>query len=68
MILITGANGQLGYDFQRLFDSLEIKYKATDILDFDITDEKSIDDFFLKYRNISFIINCATNNEVDKTK
>ena len=40
MILITGANGQLGYDFQRLFDSLKIKYIATDIVDFDITDKK----------------------------
>ena len=24
MILITGANGQLGYDFQRLFDTLKV--------------------------------------------
>ena len=68
MILITGANGQLGYDFQRLFDSLEIKYIATDIVDFDITDEKSIDDFFLKHNNISLIINCAAYNDVDKAE
>ena len=68
MILITGANGQLGYDFQRLFDSLKIKYIATDIVDFDITDEKSIDDFFLKYSNISLIINCAAYNDVDKAE
>ena len=68
MILLTGANGQLGYDFQRLFNSLEIKYKATDILDFDITDEKSIDDFFLKHTNISLIINCAAYNDVDKAE
>ena len=40
MILITGANGQLGYDFQILFDLLKIKYIATDIVDFDITDKK----------------------------
>ena len=68
MILITGANGQLGYDFQRLFDSLEVKYIATDVADFDITNEKSIDDFFLKYNNISLIINCAAYNDVDKAE
>ena len=68
MILITGANGQLGYDFQILFDLLEIKYIATDIVDFDITDEKSIDDFFLKYSNISLIINCAAYNDVEDRK
>ena len=68
MILITGANGQLGYDFQRLFDSLEVKYIATDVVDFDITNEKSIDDFFLKHNNISLIINCAAYNDVDKAE
>ena len=68
MILITGANGQLGYDFQRLFDSLRVKYIATDVVDFDITNEKSIDDFFLKHNNISLIINCAAYNDVDKAE
>ena len=68
MILITGANGQLGYDFQRLFDSLKVKYIATDVADFDITNEKSIDDFFLKHNNISLIINCAAYNDVDKAE
>ena len=68
MILITGANEQLGYDFQRLFDSLEIKYITTDIADFDITDTKSIDDFFSIHDNISLIINCAAYNDVDKAE
>ena len=68
MILITGANGQLGYDFQRLFDSLGTKYMATDIANFDITDRKSIDDFFSIHSNISLIINCAAYNDVDKAE
>ena len=68
MILITGANGQLGYDFQRLFDSLGTKYIATDIANFDITDRKSIDDFFSIHSNISLIINCAAYNDVDKAE
>ena len=68
MILITGANGQLGYDFQRLFDSLGTKYIATDIVDFDITDTKSIDDFFSVHNSINIIINCAAYNNVDKAE
>ena len=68
MILITGANGQLGYDFQRLFDSLGTKYIATDIANVDITDTKSIDDFFSIHSNISLIINCAAYNDVDKAE
>ena len=28
MILISGANGQLGYDFQRLFDEIKEEYIA----------------------------------------
>ena len=68
MILITGANGQLGYDFQRLFESLGTKYIATDIANFDITDRKSIDDFFSIHSNISLIINCAAYNDVDKAE
>ena len=68
MILITGADGQLGYDFQRLFDSLGTKYIATDIANFDITDTKSIDDFFSIHSNISLIINCAAYNDVDKAE
>ena len=68
MILITGANGQLGYDFQRLFDSLKIIYIATDITDFDVTNEKSIDDFFLRNNDIDVIINCAAYNDVDRAE
>ena len=65
MILITGANGQLGYDFQRLFDEIKKEYIATDINDLDITDIEKVREF-VKNRNISLIINCAAYNNVDK--
>ena len=42
MILITGANGQLGYDFQRLFDEIKEEYIATDVNDLDITDIEKV--------------------------
>ncbi|MDO4690469.1 MAG: dTDP-4-dehydrorhamnose reductase [Fusobacterium sp.] len=66
-ILITGANGQLGCDFQKLFDSLKIKYIATDIEDLDITDINKIRNFVNK-KNIDLIINCAAYNNVDKAE
>ena len=47
-ILLTGADGQLGHDFRKLFDKLRIKYIATDFKELDITDKKSINYFFKK--------------------
>ena len=67
MILITGANGQLGYDFQRLFDEIKEEYIATDVNDLDITDMEKVREF-VKNKNISLIINCAAYNNVDKAE
>ena len=67
MILITGAKGQLGYDFQRLFDEIDEKYIATDRDDLDITDIEKIRQF-VKDKNITLIINCAAYNNVDKAE
>ena len=67
MILITGANGQLGYDFQRLFDELKEEYIATDRDDLDITDIEKVREF-VKDKNITLIINCAAYNNVDKAE
>jgi dTDP-4-dehydrorhamnose reductase len=44
-ILLTGANGQLGYDFQKLFDKNSIPYDATDYKELDITSIENIRDF-----------------------
>ena len=67
MILITGANGQLGYDFQRLFDEIKEEYIATDVNDLDITDIEKVREF-LKNKDITLIINCAAYNNVDKAE
>ena len=67
MILITGANGQLGYDFQRLFKKEKIDFIATDVNDLDITDINKIRNF-VKGKNINLIINCAAYNNVDKAE
>ena len=67
MILITGANGQLGYDFQRLFGEIKEEYIATDVNDLDITIIEKVREF-VKNKNISLIINCAAYNNVDKAE
>ncbi|WP_304180839.1 NAD(P)-dependent oxidoreductase, partial [Leptotrichia trevisanii] len=67
-ILLTGSNGQLGHDFQKLFDNLNIKYIATDYQDLDIADSKNLKKFFDKNNDFTHIINCAAYNDVDKAQ
>ena len=67
-VLLTGSNGQLGYDFQKLFDNLNIKYMATDYQELDITSEENLEKFFEKNNDFTHIINCAAYNDVDKAE
>ena len=67
-ILLSGSNGQLGHDFQKLFDSLKIEYIATDYQELDITSDKSLEKFFEKNNDFTHIINCAAYNDVDKAE
>lgn len=67
-ILLTGSNGQLGHDFQKLFDSLNIKYMATDYQDLNIIDNENLTKFFEKNNDFTHIINCAAYNDVDKAQ
>lgn len=66
-ILITGANGQLGYEFQRLFNKEGIYYIATDYKELDITNINVLNSFF-KDKQFDYIINCAAYNDVDKAE
>jgi len=73
MILLTGANGQLGQDFQKYFNQLGISYLATDYLAvnqcqaLDITDKAAVE-AFIDGKEIDVIINCAAYNDVDKAE
>ncbi len=67
-ILLTGSNGQLGYDFKKLFDKLNIKYIATDYKKLDITNDDSLKSFFENNKGFTHIINCAAYNDVDKAE
>lgn len=67
MILITGANGQLGHDLQRILKKENREFIATDYKELDITDIEAIKEF-IKDKNIDVIINCAAYNNVDKAE
>ncbi|MGL5099057.1 MAG: dTDP-4-dehydrorhamnose reductase [Fusobacteriaceae bacterium] len=64
MILITGANGQLGYDLQRILKSKNREFIATDYTELDITNIDAVRNF-VKDKEIKLIINCAAYNNVD---
>lgn len=66
-VLLTGANGQLGQDFQKLLDKLGIKYTATDYRELDVNDKDKVKKF-VDNNNFTMIINCAAYNNVDKAE
>jgi len=73
VILLTGANGQLGQDFQKYFIQRGISFIATDYSAvnqcevLDITDKEEVE-AFLDKKSIKMIINCAAYNDVDKAE
>ncbi|WP_319371569.1 dTDP-4-dehydrorhamnose reductase [uncultured Ilyobacter sp.] len=67
MILLTGANGQLGREFQKLFKRKGVRYIGLGREELDITDMDAVKNF-LKEKNIDYIINCAAYNDVDKAE
>lgn len=64
--LITGANGQLGQDFQLLCKERKFEFIATD-LELDITNLDLLRNF-VKNKHIEVIINCAAYNAVDNAE
>jgi len=67
-VLITGANGQLGQEFQKKFNQLKIVHIPTDYQQLDITNIDQIRKLVQKEKDITHIINCAAYNNVDKAE
>lgn len=65
MLLITGADGQLGQSLKHLLP--EDKRILTDIAQLDITSEQAVFDFVDQYP-LTGIINCAAYTNVDKSE
>ncbi len=69
-ILVTGANGQVGREFQRLaLGATEegMHFYFTDKESLDISDKKALSDF-VQENHISVIVNCAAYTAVDKAE
>ena len=67
-ILVTGCNGQLGNEFQKIakFD-IEHNWLFTDIDTLNICDENALNIYF-KENNVDICINCAAYTAVDKAE
>ncbi len=66
-ILVTGANGQLGNEMQRLGALSPNTWHYTDVAELDITNPTSVEQFIAD-NNIDVIVNCAAYTNVDKAE
>lgn len=64
MLLVTGANGQLGRELRLLLGNSAVYVGHSEL---DITDEAAVRAFF-EERSFDFIINCAAYTTVDKAE
>ena len=66
-ILVTGANGQLGCEMQRLGAVSPNNYIFTDVAELDITNADAVMNA-VKAASIDIIVNCAAYTAVDKAE
>lgn len=66
-VLVLGADGQLGREFQRFFKKKKIRYVACSHKDVDVTDILKIEEI-IREENITLVINCAGYNNVDRAE
>ena len=66
-ILVTGANGQLGSEMQRLGAISPNEYLFTDVAELDITDKEAVERF-VQDNQVNIIVNCAAYTNVDKAE
>ena len=69
MILVTGANGQVGQCIKHLAsDFPDCSFYFAGSGDLDITDKQAVDRFFLAHKALQWVINCAAYTAVDKAE
>lgn len=66
-VLVTGANGQLGYDVIKRLNALGDEPVGADREEFDITDKKATEDYITALRP-GAIVHCAAYTAVDKAE
>ena len=66
-VLVTGGNGQLGYDVMKQLNSVGIDYLGTDRESLDITNKEQVKRVIIDY-NPDAVIHCAAYTAVDKAE
>ena len=64
MILITGANGQLGTELRYLLDERNVDYVAVDVAEMDITKSEMVEKVFAEVKP-TLVYHCAAYTAVD---
>ncbi len=67
VILVTGANGQLGNEMRQVSQKSQKTYLFTDVAELDITDKQAVSRF-VKENGVTTIVNCAAYTQVDKAE
>lgn len=66
-VLVTGCNGQLGYDVVKELISRSVECKGVDLQDFDITDKAQTMEYIKNY-NPDAVVHCAAYTAVDRAE
>ena len=66
-VLVTGVNGQLGFDVCRELARLGVEHRGVDIVDFDLTDELQTRSYIVGY-SPDAVVHCAAYTAVDKAE
>ncbi|MBQ8784267.1 MAG: dTDP-4-dehydrorhamnose reductase [Clostridia bacterium] len=66
-VLVTGYNGQLGFDVIKELESRHITCKGVDMADFDITDTEATENYIKAYAPDA-VVHCAAYTAVDKAE
>ncbi|MDU4478782.1 dTDP-4-dehydrorhamnose reductase [Clostridium sp.] len=67
MILVTGVNGQLGYDVIKELNKRNIRNLGIDKNELDITDTNAVNEYIIKLRP-ECVVHCAAYTAVDKAE
>ncbi len=67
VILVTGANGQLGNEMRRVAEGSTDRYIFTDVAELDITNYGAISEL-VTAEGVDVIVNCAAYTNVDKAE
>ena len=67
VILVTGANGQLGNEMRQVSENSANRYLFTDVAELDITDIETVRKI-MKENKVDVVVNCAAYTNVDKAE